>query len=264
MNVIDWGPILWVLNVALLFAVALQVRLYVHARRRRRTGDGREFLRSAVSQLHSGSATEVARTAIEGALIESSAVLHRLPSTFVPERTIMVLARASGDWVDAVRRTVNPRINEFNSFCELIEEGILRPIDLVRESPQLHRELIEELSLLEPFIWYQAILGGRGRWGFRALQLLEALARLRAVSPDSDLRRDMEITVDEYVVRIWPSVSTLQHWLELAGSAFRPHTLSVRSKVRQNKQRERLTDSLKKLAPDLPFPPPSAHKTVEW
>ena len=255
---------LWALNFILLLLTARQFKLFVHARRRRRTGDGREFLQSAIRELRSGSSTEIAKTALEGCVVETRRFGVEPQTARTPEVAILLLARATGEWVDAVRASATPRINEINMFCELIEEGLLRPVDLVRESPSLHGRLVEELTLLEPFIWYQAILGGRGRWGFRALQLLEALGRLRAVSPNAKLRDEYAVQVADLVVRTWPAVSPLRRRLELIRSLFRPHALSVRSKVLQNRQRDQIETNLRVLAPDLHFPPKIEHKTLEW
>lgn len=255
---------LWVLNFILLLLAARQFRLFVHTRRRRRTGDAREFLHSAILELRSGSRTDIARTALEGCVVEARSLGVDPPTARTPEDAILLLARATGDWVDAVRASATPRINEINMFCELIEEGILRPIDLVRESPSLHGRLVEELTLLEPFIWYQAILGGRGRWGFRALQLLEALGRLRAVSPNAKLRTEYVVQAEGLAVRTWPAVSPMRRRLELIRALFRPHALSVRSKVLQNRKRDQIEARLRLMAPDLHFPPKTEHKTIEW
>jgi hypothetical protein len=211
----NWAPILWLLNLGFLLAVVLQWRLYLHARSRRRTGGGRKVLHEAVSELRAGGAADVARTALAGALVESGSQPGPLMKGPTPENSIIVLARASGEWVDAVRSSLDPRIKQINTFCELMEEGILRPIDLVRESTELHSQLLEELTLLEPFIWYQATLGGRGRWGLRVLQLLEALGRLRAVSPTPELREANTVQVEDLVVRAWSPVSPPHRWFEL-------------------------------------------------
>lgn len=260
MPAVQWGPILWGLNAALFVALIVQLRLYIHSRLNRRTQNRREFLEESIGELRSGCVTPDIRVAWEGALLDTD--YRAGPGSLV--HSIVILARASGEWVDEVRHACSPRINELNTFCELIEEDILRPIDLVSESPELHMQLLEELSLLEPFIWYQATLGGRGRWGFRPLQLLEALVRLRAVSPDPDIRGHLTFGVEDRVIRDFRPISMRRRLAELVISRFAPHTLTVHSKMRQNKQRIRIVDQLGRTAPELHPPAPPHRRPVEW
>lgn len=260
MDAVDLGPRLWAVDLLFFFVLVGQFILYVGARREKRGEDHRSFLGDSIAELRSGSVTDDVRLAWEGALLETNYTSN--PQDL--EHSIVILARASGDWVDAVRHACKPRINELNDFCELIDEGILRPLDLVKESPLMHAELLEELSLLEPFVWYQATLGGRGRWAFRPLQLLETLGHLRAVSPNSELRGNLSYGVKGHDIRKWAAISPGRRFVELIRSRFSSRTITVHSKIRQNRQRERILRSLSKTAPDIPIPASIGHRAIEW
>ena len=153
MSVVTWGPILWAVNGVLLLLLLVQLRLYGHQRHERRTQDRLQFLSESVDELRSGCVTPNVRVAWEGALLETSGRDGSGSKSGALVHSIVIRARASGEWVDDVRHACSPRINELNTFCELIEEGILRPIDIVSASPELHAQLLEERALLEPFIW---------------------------------------------------------------------------------------------------------------
>jgi hypothetical protein len=145
----------------------------------------------------------------------------------------------------------------------MIDEGILRPIDIVRGDPALHQDLLHELALLEPFVWYESILRGRGRWSFRPLQLREELEQLRAVSPSASLREAMSYSIGDLRMYDLPALGLLKRVLERGRAPFWPRTITTRTKVRQRHQKAALKQELRHADSSL-FPITAKPRPVEW
>lgn len=146
--------------------------------------------------------------------------------------------------VTAMRKVFEQSINQINNFAELIDIGVLRPTDFVRRYPELHVALLQELALLEPFVWYEYLLASRGRWGFRPLQLREVLNQLRCLSDDDSVLGDITICLFDDRFRVGPAIGRIDRIRGRISSALRPPTINTATKLTQ---RRRGTD----LARDL-------------
>ena len=255
----NWTPYFWAIDAALMALLILQLAHYRLGRRARRATDREEHL-GAIEDLREGPLTDTLTTAWEFVAVETP--LTRWPADNLT-RAILALQSASDEWVDLIRKESLNRVNKLNEVCELIDEDMLRPIDLVKTNVDLHAALLHELSLLEPFIWHQAIFGGRGRWGFRPLQLLDALRALRAISPTPTIRRPISFAIDGQVLYTLPEITPSARLRELVGARFAPRRITVRTKIRQNALRNRLVDQVREVAGDLL--PERAHVVpIEW
>jgi hypothetical protein len=127
----------------------------------------------------------------------------------------------------------NVTVVSANSAAALIDDGLARPLDLVTHDTVVTPELITSLALAEPFVWYDTLVNGRGRWGYRAPQLRRIFNQLRANANDPDLREFITVQLHNRTFNIQSKMG----WWKTSFLRVRHHivspTINARSKVRQ-------------------------------
>jgi hypothetical protein len=149
--------------------------------------------------------------------------------------------------VEALRTVCLKTINAVNILGSHVDEGLIRPKDLVRSHPELHHDLLFELHAVRPVIWYESLVRGRGRWGYRVAQMGEILCELRAASSRPQLWASKKLSVEELTLLELPSLNTLHRIVRRLGLKFRSPTIDVKSKLRQRRQAEQMCLTLDRL-----------------
>ncbi|MDN3351972.1 hypothetical protein [Actinomadura sp. DC4] len=232
--------VLWILNVPLvLFAVVLgSDTMFLRRRRARETRQ--HFLEEAegyLSELPETGPMLDAWAAVIGQAIVSADMNN------AQIWAICALECADDRAVADLRELVTRDVNIMNKFAALVDEGLVRPIDVARQYPGRHAALLNHLALVAPFIWYVSILGGRGRWGYRMLRLKTIFEQLRVVSSRRHLRAPLEIEVGGIHFLALESVTAAERVLGWVRLQMRSPTINVRSKLAQ--ARERVAISVK-------------------
>lgn len=160
---------------------------------------------------------------------------------------ICALENASDADVEALRRVIAPRVNVINQVAEFVNEGLVRPRDITRMHPKIHAVLLDQLPLMTPFIWYESILQGRGRWGYRVLRLRTIFEKLRPISPRVAIRGPLVLEIQDWFFLALPSVTFIEQAWSIFRLAIRSPTINVRSKVAQTRQRSRLESKLQEV-----------------
>lgn len=231
---------LWVINLALFAIVVMQVRDVIGIRGRRAREARRQFLREAVEGLRRLPPDDAVRVAWHSILSQSGT------ATGTGGRIALIRALDSADdaAVAELREAVSPAINLLNDAAELVDEGLVRPKDIARHYPDLHAELLGRLALISPFIWYESILGGRGRWGYRVLRLQLIFERLRPVSSRKAMQRRIDVEIHGFHFLVLPELRpAVRLWLRVLLFVRSP-TINVRSKVAQIGERRDIEDTL--------------------
>jgi hypothetical protein len=73
-----------------------------------------------------------------------------------------------------------PVVNRLNDVAELLNYGY---VDQRRILAKYHENLIRDLHILEPYIYYENIFGAKARWGMRVLQLGEIARKYNDRNP---------------------------------------------------------------------------------
>lgn len=97
-------------------------------------------------------------------------------------RVRIVAGRARSDDAQYRREValVKHVVNAYNDVADLVDN------DLVEVEPVLktyHLPMIREMFIAEPYLWHEAVVLGRGRWGFRALRLGEIAREYHRMNP---------------------------------------------------------------------------------
>lgn len=171
-----------------------------------------------------------------------------LPRTRLPSEVEMVrqLESMPPDRRRQLLKVEDKSTSRLNEFCAYIDDGLVRPRDLFREDPQLHLILLRECSLTAPGIWYRSLIDGRGRRGFRVLQLQRVLRRLRPLSPLLEVRQAIEVEVGGRQIVVEPATKSVFRPLAILLAKIHSPTITTRGKLRQNARAKSLARELEK------------------
>ncbi len=193
-------------------------------------------------------------------------ILERPPtgSSWLSSRRLVArLCEAKPDSVVSLRAVARPMVNSHNDVAAAIDDGLVRPRAFIRRYPDLHLEMLRELALLEPFIWFESLVSGRGRWGYGPLHLKAVLQDLRAASDDGSVWSEIGVQVfgKDYVV--FPRLNVAERQvLRLWRFIKRPH-INVRTKLRQRQYSYKLAAELR--ADGYPAVPLfQVHGVTDW
>lgn len=162
-------------------------------------------------------------------------------------RCIAALDAAQDIDVEALRTVCLKTINAVNVLGSHVDEGLIRPKDLVRSHPALHSALLFELHAVRPVIWYESLVRGRGRWGYRVAQMGGILCELRAASSRPQLWAAKRLCLEELTFLDLPRLNTFHRFALRLGLKFRSPTIDVKSKLRQRRQAEQMCRTLDRL-----------------
>jgi len=168
------------------------------------------------------------------------------PAVLTNEGFVAALCEADRTAVSAMREAVERSVRSYNDFATLVDEGIIQPRGFVRRFPDLHRSALIDLALMEPFIWYDSLVCGRGRWGYRPLQLKWILDRSRPISDDANLCRRLDVVMFERSCAMYRRIRLPERtYLRITGFIW-PPTISVHTKLRQKKYARTLRNTLQR------------------
>ncbi len=231
------GLLLWLADVVLAALTLVAARSMLGRKVRRAGRERLGFLDDAIRHLEQLPKTEAMRHAWR-------TILSRpVPPSDAGDPLVSAIYALEHSYhaaVDALRDAVVPQVNLINKFAELVDEGLVRPKDVARLYPDIHLKLLSHLALIEPFIWYESIFQGRGRWGYRALRLKMVFEKLRPITASGAIRSPLVLEIGGLFFLALPSVTTLERiWASLRLSVRSP-TITSRSKVAQVAQRNNL------------------------
>jgi hypothetical protein len=175
---------------------------------------------------------------------------------------IMALEGASDSAVAHFRSVAEPHVNALNGLAARIDDNRVRPKSLVRLDPGLHEALLLEVHLIEPFVWYESIFRGRGRWGYRPADLRRILEALRPASRRPSTHAATQVRAGDLLVMDLEALSRPRRlWLATKLKIKSP-TIDTKSKVKQRELRHKLEVDLERLGAQLPTP--VGHRAIEW
>jgi len=135
------------------------------------------------------------------------------------------------------------------SLCEMVDVGLVSPLEFIRARPDLHLELLNELALVAPVVWYQSLTKELDRWGYRVLLIQDVLWNLRKKS------------TNDYVDKWSPPPISGHHFCSESSPVHlddrvRRTTISRRGKIAQNEEAQEMQTLVQRLG--LPLPDPDA------
>lgn len=156
-------------------------------------------------------------------------------------------ARAKDDASEAITvqaaiDTAEKSVKVINEFAQLVDARLVDPREFLGARADLHLSLIETTLFLEPYIWHQAVVNGRGRWGMRVVELARILRRLSVEYRRPALRGEIRITTPSTNPNPFSALLMVEadFWHQIAlrirySRLFYSAAITRRSKVRQNK-----------------------------
>ena len=252
--------LLWMINLALGGLTLTLARDVVHIRRIRGTDERSELTDSVAKVLgHLPDPHEILE-AWEDVAVSMASDLQGDTQLL---RAIVALERATDEATDRLRDLIAPQVNALNDVASFVDEGLIRPKDLATGYPELHERLLTVLPAVVPFIWFESILRGRGRWGYRVIRLNDIFFALRPVSRRRHVLGEQSIEVNGLQLCVEPAIEPVRRLWRLLVLSVRSPTISTRSKVRQQNRREDLAAALFRLG--LAAPPETRHDAaIEW
>jgi hypothetical protein len=233
---------LWLINLVLVAVAVVMLRNVLSLRVRRARRERLRFLEEAVQYLDDLPNPDVMVGAWQ-------TILSRSASSARPDdamiSAIYALEHSYDAAVEALRDAVKPQVNLINKFGELADEGLVRPMDIVRLHPDIHIRLLKHLAFMAPFIWYEAIVSGRGRWGYRPLRLKTVFEKLRPASPRESIRSPLVLEIEGQFFQALSSVTALERVWAYFRLSIRSPTITVRSKVAQIAERRAIEAKLR-------------------
>ena len=175
-------------------------------------------------------------------------------------RMILALDDAPASVVNDLRTETRAVINPCNTAAALVDEGLLRSRDLGAIDAATQLNVMVCLALSEPFVWFESIKVGRGRWGYRPLQITRLLKELRATSPSPAARARMTVLLSGRDRLVLDQMSGKRAAFLRLKFYVKAPTINVRSKTRQNLERRRLAAELSRLGMAMPSNP----RIVSW
>jgi hypothetical protein len=168
---------------------------------------------------------------------------------------IFRLYHSNDDDVAKLRQVVERYVNCVNpGICEPLDEGIISLEYFLRRYPETHRQLLEELPLVVPFVWFEVLVRRRGRWGYRVAQLYELVKRLRECSDMTPLHGHMTIAVNGYPFANYPRVTPIRQAYRGVKEFDSPCRISRRTKLIQQQKVKLMRDDLRDLGVSVPSP----------
>lgn len=164
------------------------------------------------------------------------------------------------DDVQRVRDLATAVINNANNAAALVDEGLVRPIEFVKYEVAVTSDLMTSLALAEPVVWYEALVNGRGRWGYRVPQLRRVLDRLRAHSSDPELWNEVALSLNDRTFLLQGRMSLASRLLLRLGHIFLSPTIGPRSKVRQ----KTLASEIQAKLTDIVNPVLTSQRPILW
>jgi hypothetical protein len=155
---------------------------------------------------------------------------------------ILALCHAGSGFAESLRIAVDPIVKGVNTVSEDIDDHIYKTSDLVLGAPDIHRELIAKMSLVEPAVWQQSLIANKGRWGYRTVSLSRLARNLTPISKYPEVNRAISVNLGraELIVTNGKSISALKR-IQL--EYFEPG-INVKSKLRQQKYAMHLKSKL--------------------
>lgn len=236
-----WALILWCTALVLVAAAIVAGVLQVRGRRPDERATRAEVLRDAQAALSNLPVVAVL-------LNEWDRVLVYPPSPdsrFSRERALRVLCDSSDNDLVELRAVAANAINVINRVAEMVDQGLVRPRALCRASPTLHHELLITIALLEPIVWFESLLRGRGRHGYRVLQFGRVLDVLRASSSESQVREAIAVELAGRSLEVYPRVGVARSFIRSIALRFNEPSIDTGTKVEQNRRARVLIRDLK-------------------
>lgn len=143
------------------------------------------------------------------------------------------------------KRVCEQAVKALNTFAEHIDAGLFFVRREVRADPERHLELIRTTALLEPFIWGESLVHGRGRWGYRVLQLRQLVMTLRLESADPAVRGVITVDYAGQEVVVAEAVGRGGRFWRLLRHPAHPTTITTRTKLHQKKRQRALSMKLR-------------------
>jgi hypothetical protein len=253
--------VLWIINIPLTLLALFLARDTFSVRRRRARDSRRRFLEEGLIHLRQLPDAGPIREGWAAVIGQSIADEDMSKAQIL---AIRALEHANVRTVAALYELVKTDINLMNKFAELVDEGLVRPMDIARQYPDQHAALLDHLALVAPFIWYESIFRGRGRWGYRVLRLKTIYERLRVVSPRPSLRGPLELEVGGIHFLALESVTAAERVLGFVRLAIRSPTINVRSKLAQVRERITMMAKLREVGVDIDGGVGGPGPAVDW
>ncbi|MGB3409930.1 MAG: hypothetical protein WBA45_01930 [Microthrixaceae bacterium] len=191
-------------------------------------------------------------------------VLDRAPSPNVwptTDRLIARLAEADRDAVDRLLQVATPLINDLNDFVGRVDDRLISTREFAQRAPELHLDLLVDLTLLEPVVWHQSLVAGRGRWGYGVLSLRTALMSLRHLSPSPAVRSEISVEMFGSAYLISRALGSITRMASYPTRRLVPPRITVRTKIKQNREARRRGSRLVTAGYELVDP---RRHTVDW
>jgi hypothetical protein len=153
---------LWLVNAVLFFLACVLARDILGARIRRVRRERRRLLEITRDMLDARPNSDELRAAWAVIIREAT---PKTSSGELISDAVCLLEGASDAGTDSLRRIIEPHVNVLNDVAAYIDEGLVRPKDIVKYFPELHATLLNDLALIVPFIWFQSILRGEADGG---------------------------------------------------------------------------------------------------
>jgi hypothetical protein len=165
---------------------------------------------------------------------------------------VKVLSKLSEDEYREGLDLVEPVVNVLNEVAEAIDN---RNVDHSKILARYHLLIIREVFIAEPFIVSEVVLGTRGRWGMRVVELGRLARKYNDMNPihrrSVFFLRNRDADEAYGTIHEQPQTDGLHH-VQLAWWTIRRHLfgyprITERTKRRQNAMLRRLTDRLADL-----------------
>lgn len=252
--------IIWLINLFLVLVILKFGREVVRNRRQKSRSEKTKYISAALAELGDVSAWEAELTGAWQSLLSQAA---EGASLIDPVDAVVVLSRAKAQADLVQEAVVRPVVNRLNRFAAFLDEGLAKPSEIFKQHPDVHEVLLRILPLVVPFIWYESIVRGVGRWGYRVLRLNEISVEHRALSPRERVRGPVEVEVDGRKLSSIEGIGTRKRVFLLIRLWIRSPSIDTRSKVRQMAQRERLAARI--ASRDIATASTSvSRETIEW
>jgi hypothetical protein len=243
----DVAHILWIVDGLTLLAFLYYMIVLLRSRRERQDSYT-EWLDAATKKLEGRPSASELWSAFQPIYAAGS---RRTSSNWAATQiTLMKSLRELSDPELASIDALSARaVKSINDFGKMIDDGLFTPRDVVRENAALHRDLLIECQIIEPYIWFKWVFLARGRWGLRIPQLAEALIRLRSNSTVPLLWRETSLSfpsengIDAYT--FCDELKSFTRFRHRTVNIFRPCTIDRQSKLRITKKRKILSKRTK-------------------
>lgn len=225
----------WALSGVLVLLIVRQLRTLHRNRQGSIRTDQDQWLERAVQSLADRPDAPSLVNALGRCAPDGLAQVRRIAD--FPSTTARLTAEiASSLSRHAVLPTVEKAVNSWNAVGELIDDGLVRSKELFGRNDQLHRDALIELTFLEPMIWHESLVAGRGRWGYRVLQLSELARQLRCNTFSSAVLDEVRSPLPFGELVVAPRLGWGKQLLGRLSNAVHRRTITAKTKMRQEKR----------------------------